>query len=71
MAVGLQWEPAGTRKAGRVKFVERHSPWSPSDRPYDTEHFGGGVDEGSFSYTYTVAYNYLSQYFDMSRLTGE
>ncbi len=68
LAVGLQWEPAGTRKAGRVKFVERHAPWSPSDRPYDTEHFGGGVDENSVSYTYTVAYNYLGQYFDMSRL---
>jgi hypothetical protein len=69
VAVGLQWEPAGTRKAGRVKFVERHAPWSPSDRPYDTEHFGGGVDEDSVSYTYALAYNYLGQYYDMSRLS--
>ena len=49
-------------------FVERHAPWSPSDRPYDTQHFGGGDAEGSVSYTYTVAYNWLSQYYDMSRL---
>jgi hypothetical protein len=69
VAVGLQWEPVGTRKAGRVMFVERHAPWSPSDRPYDTEHFGGGVDEGSVSYTYAVAYKYLSQYYEMSRLS--
>jgi len=68
LAVGWQWEPIGTRKAGRVMFVERHAPWSPSDRPYDTEHFGGGADEGSFSYTYTVAYQFLGQYYEMSRL---
>ena len=68
LAVGLHWEPAGKRKAGRVMFVERHSPWSPSDRPYDTEHFGGGNEENSISYTYSVAYKYLSQYFEMSRL---
>jgi len=68
VAVGLQWEPVGARMAGRVMIVERHAPWSPSDRPYDTESFGGGTDEGSFSYAYSVAYDYLSQYYDMSRL---
>ena len=45
VALGLQWEPIGARKAGRVKIVEKHSPWSPSDFPYNTEVLGGGPDE--------------------------
>jgi hypothetical protein len=68
LAVGLCWEPAGRRKDGRVIFVERHAPWYASDRPYDTEHFGGGNEEHSISYAYSVAYKYLSQYYEMSRL---
>jgi hypothetical protein len=68
VAGGLHWEPAGKRKDGRVMFVERHSPWSPSDRPYDKDHFGGGDEEKSISYNYAVAYKYLSQYYEMSRL---
>ena len=68
VALGWQWEPIGTRKAGRVMFVEKHSPWSPSDRPYDTEILGGGDDEHSSSYNYAAAYQYLGQYYEMSRL---
>ena len=45
VALGWQWEPIGARKAGRVMIVEKHSPWSPSDFPYNTEVLGGGVDE--------------------------
>ncbi len=68
VALGLQWEPIGARKAGRVKIVEKHSPWSPSDFPYNTEVLGGGPDENSSAYNYAAAYQYLSQYYEMSRL---
>jgi len=72
VALGLRWEPIGTRKAGRVMIVEKHSPWSPSDRPYNTEFFGGeDGDERSSSYNYATAYQYLSQYYEMSRLKEE
>ena len=67
LAMGLLIDPVGTRKEGRVMFVERHAPWEPTDRPYDTAHFGG-TDDDSVSYTYTLAYNYLGQFFHMSRL---
>ncbi len=68
LATGLSafsawWEPIGTPRGGRVMFVERHSTWEPSDRPYDTEHFGHDP-----SYSYTLAYRYLAQYFQMDRL---
>lgn len=62
-AVGLWAEPLGQRKPGRVMFVERHSEWEPSDHPYDTETYG----ELS-SYNYKAAYDYLGQYYEMSRL---
>ena len=68
VALGLQWEPIGARKAGRVMIVERHSPWSPSNRPYNAEVLGGGDDEHGSSYNYAAAYQYLSQYYEMSRL---
>ena len=73
VALGLQWEPIGTRKAGRVMIVEKHSPWSPSNpkHPYDTEFIGGGDDEHGSSYNYAAAYQYLSQYYEMSRLNEE
>ena len=51
VALGLQWEPIGTRKAGRVMIVEKHSPWSPSDFPYNTEVLGGGPDENELQPT--------------------
>ncbi|MGA2254676.1 MAG: DUF4350 domain-containing protein, partial [Thermoguttaceae bacterium] len=68
VALGLQWEPIGTRKAGRVMIVEKHSPWSPSKFPFNTEVLGGGDDEHGSSYNYAAAYQYLSQYYEMSRL---
>jgi hypothetical protein len=73
LALGLQWEPIGARQKGRVMFVEKHSPWSPTNpkRPYDTESLGGGDDERGSSYNYAAAYQYLGQYFEMSRLTEE
>jgi hypothetical protein len=67
VAVGLQWEPQGTRKQGRVMWVDRHSTWEPTDRPYDTRHYGGDEDD-LVSYTYTLAYEYLGQFYAMSRL---
>jgi hypothetical protein len=58
-----QWDPVGRRKTGRVMFVEKHSTWEPTDRPYDTDHFGHDP-----SYSYTLIYNYCSHFYDMSRL---
>jgi len=60
---GVEWDPVGTRKAGRVMVVERHSTWEPTTRPYDTKWFGH--DSG---YNYAAIYRYCSQYFQMSRL---
>ncbi len=57
------WDPAGRPKGGRVMFVERHSTWEPTDRPYDKDHFGHDP-----SYSYTRIYDYLGQYYQMSRL---
>ncbi len=71
LAVGLQWEPIGSRKAGRVMIVERHSPWSPTNLPYNTEFLGGGIDEHGSSYNYAAIYRYLSQYYEMSRLNED
>jgi hypothetical protein len=68
LALGWQWEPIGARKAGRVMVVEKHSPWSPSSFPYNTEILGGGLDEKSSTYNYAAAFEYLSQYYEMSRL---
>jgi hypothetical protein len=67
LATGLQWQPAGTRRQGRVMWVDRHSTWEPTDRPYDTRSYGGD-EEHSTSYTYTLAYQYLGQFYAMSRL---
>jgi len=71
IALGLQYDPIGVRKAGRVMIVEKHSPWSPSNSSYNTEILGGGDDEHGSSYNYAAAYQYLSQYYEMSRLNEE
>lgn len=63
LAAGIYWDPAGTRKSGRVMFVERHSTWSPTTRPLDTNWFGHDSN-----YNYAGLYRYLSQYYDMSQL---
>jgi len=59
----VEWQPVGRRKQGRVLVVERHSTWEPTDRPYDTNHFGHDP-----SYSYTRLYDYCSQFYEMSRL---
>ena len=57
------WDPIGQRKDGRVTFVERHSTWEPTQRPYDATSYG----EDS-SYTYAAIYHYASRFYEMSRL---
>lgn len=59
----IKWNPLGKRLGGRVKVVERHSTWEPTIRPYDTTWYG----ELS-SYNYAAIYDYLGQYYKMSRL---
>ena len=59
----IYWNPIGRPKNGRVLFVERHSEWEPTDRPYDTESYGEDP-----SYSYTRIYDYCGQYFQTSRL---
>jgi len=59
----IYWDPVGERKDGRVLVVERHSTWEPTTRPYDTTWFG----EPS-GYNYAAIYDYLGQFFEMSRL---
>ena len=60
---GVLWNPMGKRLGGRVKVVERHSTWEPTVRPYDTTWYG----ELS-SYNYAAIYDYLGQYYEMSRI---
>ncbi len=59
----VKWNPVGKRLAGRVKVVERHSTWEPTTRPYDTTWYG----EIS-GYNYAAIYDYLGQYYEMSRI---
>ncbi len=68
LAVGLvtfvvQWDPVGSRKAGRVMVVERHSTWEPTIRRYSTDWYGELA-----SYNYAALYDFCGQYFQMSRL---
>jgi hypothetical protein len=65
-AVALQYDPAGQPKQGRVMFVERHAHWSPTNRFFDTTHFG--EPEGPYSYNYRLWYDYASQFFRTSRI---
>jgi hypothetical protein len=59
----IYWNPVGARREGRVMVVERHSTWEPTTTGYDTKSFG----EPS-GYNYSAIYNYLGQYYNMSRL---
>lgn len=63
LTVLVEWEPIGSRKAGRVMVVERHSTWEPTTRPYNTALYG---EDGS--YTYAAIYDYCSRFYEMSRL---
>jgi hypothetical protein len=59
----IYWDPVGARRDGRVMVVERHSTWEPTTRHYDTTWFGE-----SSGYNYAAMYDYLAQYYQMSRL---
>jgi hypothetical protein len=59
----IYWDPPGRAKPGRVMFVERHSTWEPSVRPYDTTWYG----EPS-GYNYYVAFDYCRRFYEMSHL---
>ena len=61
--IAIYWSPVGARREGRVMVVERHSEWEPTTRAYDTTWFG----EPS-GYNYAAIYDYLGQYYQMSRL---
>jgi hypothetical protein len=57
------WTPVGHCKGGRVVVVERHSGWEPTTEPYRDKVYG---EAGS--YNYAAAYEYCSQYYEMSRI---
>jgi len=66
LTLAAVWDPAGTRKSGRVAFDEHHSTWEPTERPYDTTWYGH--DSG---YNYACIYDYCSRFYEMSRLAWE
>lgn len=59
----IYWDPVGTRREGRVMVVERHSTWEPTTKAYDTTWYGEPA-----GYNYAAIYDYLGQYYQMSRL---
>lgn len=63
VTIAICWDPPGRIKAGRVAFVERHSEWEPSTRPYDTSWYG----EAS-AYNYAALYDYCGRFFEMSHV---
>jgi hypothetical protein len=64
LAAGILWDPAGKRKPGRVFVDECHSTWEPTQKPFDTTWYGH--DAG---YNYACIYDYLSRFYETSRLT--
>ena len=65
----IYWNPVGARRDGRVMVVERHSDWEPTTKPYDTKWFAEPKLFGEASgYNYAAIYDYLGQYYQMSRL---
>ncbi|MEN6452076.1 MAG: hypothetical protein ABFC96_16420, partial [Thermoguttaceae bacterium] len=65
----IYWNPVGPRRGGRVMVVERHSRWEPTTKPYDTTWFAEPPLFGEASgYNYAAVYDYLGQYYEMSRL---
>jgi hypothetical protein len=63
--VGQFWDAPGVRKLGRVAVDERHSDWERTDRAMDTEWYGQ-----LSAYNYSCIYDYLSRFYQMSRLTN-
>ncbi len=74
LAGSLFWNPVGERKAGRVIFDESHSEWESTERPYDTEWYGKdktlGLGQKS-AYNYAVLYDYVSRFYNVSRLGSQ
>ena len=68
----IYWDPSGGRKEGRVMVVERHSQWEPTTKPYDTTWFAEPPLMGEASgYNYALLYQWLGQFYRMSRLLEE
>jgi hypothetical protein len=68
--LALEWSPVGGRRQGRVAFVERHSEWEPTFLPKDVPSLTAWHGENG-SYNYTAIYDYLGQFYEMSRLMEE
>jgi hypothetical protein len=69
LTAAIYWAPVGVRRDGRVRVVERHSEWEPTTKPYDTTWFAEPPLFGEASgYNYAAIYDYLGQYYTMSRL---
>jgi hypothetical protein len=63
LALLLYLDPPGERKAGRVMIDEFHSKWEPTEEPFDENSYGHNA-----AYTYKVLYEYLSRFYDISRI---
>ena len=62
--MSIYWDPIGERGKGRIIVDEFHSQWEPTDTPFDVDAY-----QHNSSYTYSVLYNYLSHFYDISRQT--
>jgi hypothetical protein len=63
----VEYSPVGKRKEGRVAVVERHSTWEPTFLPSDVPTASAWYGERG-SYNYVQIYDYLGQYYRMSRI---
>ncbi len=59
----VTWDPVGERQKGRVAVNEYHSKWEGTEKPMDTDWYGH-----LSSYTYACTYDYLTHFYEMSRL---
>ena len=73
LALALYYDPIGQRQQGRVLFDEYHRidmpdsgvhGWEPTDTTFNTEDYGHNA-----SYTYCILYDYLTHFYNVSRLT--
>ena len=62
--MSIYWDPIGEPGKGRIIVDEFHSQWEPTDTPFDVDAY-----QHNSSYTYSVLYNYLSHFYDISRQT--
>jgi hypothetical protein len=63
LVTALFLDMPGHSKGGRVFVEEFHSDWERTDRPFDTQWYG--QDSG---YNYACIYDYLTRFYEMSRL---